>query len=112
MERELAVRTILGVGAAIAATVLLAVAAVFLLLHRWELRANSDPGRLRVPAPMASAPLESAPQLDLQAYRREKQALAESTAWVDRQQGIARIPVAQAMALLAASAARAQGSGR
>ena len=106
MRGEIAARPIAWVGFAIAVTVAVAVAAVFLLLHLWRTPASADrvplPYTLAVPGPM----LQSAPQPDLDAYRAEKQRVMDSAAWVDAQHGIARIPVADAMALLAASAAQ------
>jgi hypothetical protein len=106
MPGEIAVRPITWVAIAIAVTVGIVVVAVFLLLHLWRTPPNADrvplPYTLAVPGPM----LQSAPQSDLRAYREEKQRMMDSAAWVDAQRGIARIPVADAMAMLAASAAR------
>lgn len=107
MRGELATRPIALVGLAIVATVAVVVVSVFLLLRLW----NASPGEDRVHLPtdiLVPGPrVQSAPQLDLQAYRAGKQRILESAAWVDAQRGIARIPVADAMALLAASAASA-----
>ena len=106
MRGEIAVRPIAWAAVAIAATVAVAVAAVFGLLHLWRTVPSADrvplPYTLVVPGPM----LQSAPQPDLSAYRAEKQRVMDSADWVDAQHGIARIPVADAMALLAASAAQ------
>ena len=111
MRGDIAVRPIAWVGATIAAVVALVVALVFVLLHAWKLRPDADrvhlPQAVLVPGPA----VQSAPQLDLAAYRKEKQRILESAAWVDAQRGIARIPVADAMALLAASAASAARGG-
>lgn len=46
--------------------------------------------------------LQSAPQLERVDYFAEKRRITEGYGWVGRQAGIARIPVDQAMALLAA----------
>jgi hypothetical protein len=106
MRGEIATRPIVWVAMTIAATVALVVAAVFLLLRLWQ----TPPGADRVPLPYELAipgpQLESAPQLDLQAYRQDKQRRMDSADWAGAQRGIARIPVADAMALLAASAAQ------
>jgi hypothetical protein len=45
--------------------------------------------------------LQPAPEADIAAYRREKEALLHGYAWVDRAHGIVRIPIEQAMARLA-----------
>jgi hypothetical protein len=105
MRPEIAARPIVWVGLAILAAVAIVIGSVFLLLRLWNASPGADRVRLPydivVPGPM----VQSAPQLDLRAYRAEKQRLVESAAWLDAQRGIARIPVADAMALLAASAA-------
>jgi hypothetical protein len=44
--------------------------------------------------------LDSAPQPGRAAYEAEKQRLLDSWQWIDRDAGIARIPIEQAMALL------------
>ena len=44
--------------------------------------------------------LEVAPAQDIAAYRAEKEHLLHTYAWVDRPQGIVRIPIERAMALL------------
>ena len=107
MRSDIAVRPIAWAGFAIAATVATVVVSVFLLLRLWQTSPASDrvhlPAEMAVPGPV----LQSAPQLDLRAYRAEKQRLMDTAAWVDAQRGIARIPVDDAMALLAASAASA-----
>ena len=107
MSGDISARPIAWVGLAIAGVVALIVGAVFLLLDLW----NTDPGedRVRRPAALAATDpgLESAPQPDLAAYLAEKQRLLTTTAVLDAQRGIARIPIADAMAMLAASAASA-----
>jgi hypothetical protein len=100
------VRAIVLSGAAIAATVLLVAATVFLLLHWWDV--PPDTGRAPVDHPLAGgrAGLQSAPQQDLAAYRAEKERRLHGIGWVDAQRGIAHIPIEDAMAALAAGAAR------
>lgn len=55
-------------------------------------------------APTARPRLETAPQPERAAYDREKAQLVDGYGWVDREAGIARIPVEQAMQLMAARA--------
>lgn len=93
------------VGGAIAATVAAVVIAVFLLLNAWGMPAPTDRVRLPPPSSVETPALQSAPQLDLAQYRAEKQRVLESGAWVDAKRGIARIPIATAMDLLAQQAA-------
>ena len=100
------------VGAAIGGTVVLVVATVLLWLHG----AGVAPGGERLPLPYdrrtPEAALQSAPQIDLQRYRADKQRLLDSMGWVDREAGIVRIPIETAMALRAAGAASAIGTER
>jgi hypothetical protein len=100
------VRAILLSGAAILATVVVVAVAVFLLLHWWNV--PPDTGRADVDHPLAGgeAGLRSAPQPDLAAYRAEKERQLHGIGWVDAQRGIAHIPIDDAMALMAAGAAR------
>lgn len=75
---------------------------VFALAVAWwtwsSLRPNVTPQPMRVPAPQ----LETAPQPERKAYEAEKARLINSIGWVDRQSGIARIPIDDAMQLVAA----------
>jgi hypothetical protein len=99
-------------GGAIAVTVALAVVVVLAWLHA----SGMPPGGLRLRRDYAltvdAPPLQGAPQLDLQAYRAEKARRLHETAWVDASQGIARIPIDDAMALMLQRAASAPESGR
>ena len=107
MQGDVSVRPLLWGGLAIAATVLAVIGGVFLLLHLWQ--APPDVSRVRMPYDeLRPGPLlQSSPQPELDRYRDDKQRQLDSAAWVDAQRGIARIPIADAMALLAASAASA-----
>jgi hypothetical protein len=91
-------RLIAALAAGIAAT-LLAVPALLMLVY---------PGAVhRGTAAAAGTPLPPAPRLqvdpaaDLAALRAAESARLASYAWIDREHGIARIPIARAMALLA-----------
>lgn len=53
------------------------------------------------PAPLALPLSESAPQRDRARHNAEKLAVRDGWAWIDKRAGIARIPVARAMALMA-----------
>jgi len=89
----------LGWGAAIIvggiASALLAAA---LMLRANGPAANTPPRPFQGPPPL----LQPAPQPDRAAYFAEKRRLLDSYGWVDRQAGIVRIPLDDAMKLLAA----------
>lgn len=107
---EIAVRPVLWTVLAIALVIAAVVGAVFALLHASGVPAGGAP----LPAAQTvreDAPgLWSAPQDTLAQERRRDQARLESAGWVDRDQGIAHIPIADAMDLLVAR--RAAGGSR
>lgn len=105
MPGDLAARPIAWAGAAIAATVVVVVCGVFLLLHLWNTPADTQRVRMPYTVEIQGPTLQSAPQLDLAHYRAEKQRILDTAEWVDAAHGVARIPIADAMAMLAASAA-------
>ena len=106
MRGDIAPRPILWVAFTIGAVVLLVIAVVFLLLHLWNTAPGED--RVRMPDPVAvpGPALETAPQPDLATYLAQKHRQLDTAGWVDAQRGIAHIPIADAMALLAASGAK------
>lgn len=109
MQGDVSVRPLLWGGFAIGGAVAIVIASVLLLLRLWD--QPPDTSRVRMPYTLLrpGPVLQSEPQPDLARDRDGKQRLLDSAAWVDAQRGIARIPVADAMALLAASAASAAG---
>ena len=89
----------LGWGAAvIAGGIACALLAATLMLGERGPATNTPPRPFQGPAPL----LQPAPQPDRAAYFAEKRRLLDSYGWVDRQAGIARIPLDDAMKLLAA----------
>jgi hypothetical protein len=110
MPSELAVRPIAWVGAAIGGTVILVACGVLLLLHLWNTPPDAQRARLPSTVGIPGPTLQPAPQLDLAQYRAEKQRILDSAAWIDQKRGIARIPIADAMAMLAASAAHGKSA--
>jgi hypothetical protein len=106
---DISVRRVVVAGALIAGAVALIVGAVITGLSHWDLPL-AGPRRadyaLREPAPA----LESAPQPELRRYRDDKQNLLTTSAWVDRRAGIARTPIATAMALLSEQGVRANAA--
>ncbi len=104
-DRELPLGRIGVAAGAFALAVAGAVAGVLWWLHASALAPGGE--RLArgydlvVPGPN----LQPAPQPDLRAYRAEKGRLLHGGGWVDAGRGVARIPIGDAMALLAAASA-------
>lgn len=96
---ELNVRGVLWGGVAIALGTVLAALASYLLWQQW----SAPLGAPNIPQ-LAPPVLQSAPQQERAQYFAEKQKLLDSWEWIDRQRGIARIPVEQAMQIMAAHA--------
>jgi len=69
---------------------------MYVLAHTW-LRTTSPPIETAPPSPR----LQANPAADLAAERRREEGMLTGYAWVDRERGIARIPVQRAMEILA-----------
>jgi hypothetical protein len=69
--------------------------------------ARSAAGERGVEGPM----LQPAPQSDLTRARAAREASTRTTAWIDRDAGVARIPVETAMTLMAERGLRAAAAG-
>lgn len=100
---DLEPRAVLIGAAAIVAMVLLAAGIATVLVESGPPTRNA-PANLQV---ARATRLSSDPGDEIAAYNREKQSRLESYGWVDRQQGIAHVPIERAMQMLAE-----QGSGR
>jgi hypothetical protein len=99
----------LGWGAAIiGGGIACALLAAALMLREKGPAANTSPRPFQGPAPL----LQPAPQPDRAAYFADKRRLLDSYGWVDRQAGIARIPLDEAMKLLAARGMAPAAAGR
>ena len=110
-EREMTdinLRAVRRGGIAIAAGIVLAGLAAWFLLRELGPAANTPPPAPPLAHPGASfspAPrLQPAPQPERAAYFAEKARQTGSYGWVDREAGIARIPLEEAMRLLASRA--------
>ncbi|HEX4509274.1 MAG TPA: hypothetical protein VH328_04320 [Burkholderiaceae bacterium] len=101
-DDALPLRRVVGIGVVLAAVVAGAIGVVVLVLAHRTLPLGGVP--VSRPAPLARdlPMLQSAPQVELAAYRREKAAALESLGWVDAASGVAHIPIAAAMDLLMA----------
>ena len=85
------------VGLGTAAFLVATMAGIF-VYDRW-MGASPD---IRPPADFPTPRLQSDPAGELRAYRAAQQRELDGYAWVDQEQGLVRIPVERAMALLAA----------
>ncbi|QHI97380.1 hypothetical protein GT347_04910 [Xylophilus rhododendri] len=98
---DIDLRRLSRLAAALVLVIAVAVGSVFGLLHHWRLPPGGDApgsaGLQAVPAPR----LQSAPQDDLAAYRAEQRRQLDAVGWEDRAQGRVRIPVADAIELVA-----------
>ena len=59
--------------------------------------ADADPGALEPPAPR----LQALPEVELAEFRAQEDAILGSYAWVEKDRGVVRIPVEEAMRLVA-----------
>jgi len=110
-HRDIAVRTIFVLGAAlIAVTVLAQVALYFQLGGLWRARQKELPPPVPVATALPTAPpeprLQTSPALDLKTLRDAEDAHLHGYAWVDRKAGVVRIPIERAMELVAKEVAR------
>ena len=101
-EDGIHVRAIRRGALAILGGILFAVGGSWWLLQRQGPAANTAPPPRAIPAPR----LQPAPQEERAAYFAGTERRLQSYGWVDREAGIAHIPLEQAMRL---TAARAQG---
>jgi hypothetical protein len=74
--------------------------------YAWSTRAVAPPEPRSFPKPA----LEATPLLDLQTLQDRQRGQLSGYAWVDRDHGIARIPMERAMKIIAARGAGAYGS--
>ncbi len=86
----------------IAGAIVCALGASALMLYEQAPAANTPPHAFAGTTPL----LQPAPQPDRAAYLEEKRRKTGTYGWVDRQAGIARIPLDEAMKLMAAKGAR------
>lgn len=99
-EADAVVRGVLATALGVVAMLALVGAAVWLLLRTWAETGPAPTALLAIPPPVPLAE-----------FRAREERLLQATEWIDRDAGIARIPVERAMALLARRA-RAPEGGR
>lgn len=95
-------RVVAWVGVAILTTVIVACIAAWLLWKTWEPSRPQDGPNTDFDFKVEQPVLESAPRKALKQFMDEKEKLLNSWQWIDPQAGIARIPVEEAMKIMAA----------
>ncbi len=104
-QSDINVRGVMWGGVAIVAGIVLAVLASYFLLQMWNAPSGSQPlggPNTGFDFQVASPQLQASPQQERARYFAEKERLLDSYAWIDRRAGIARIPLEQAMQIMAA----------
>jgi hypothetical protein len=104
------VKRALWAGAGLALTVAVVIGAVLLMLRYWDLPPGGPPAVPRTPLDIAGPALQTDPQLEHARYLAEQQHWLSTAAWVDAPAGIARIPLDDAMKLMAQGKASRSGS--
>lgn len=103
-------RRVTMVGAALVAMVALCVIASALITRGLAHHYARPPATTTALPATDGPPLEPDPAATLARFRAEKRALLDGYAWVDRAHGVARIPVSEAMRIVAAQASAADAS--
>lgn len=102
--RDVSIRAMLWLAAAVFGVVVVVIAVLLVWMSQLEAFAvRSDPERspLAEPGPVTAAPrLQATPVRDYLEYRRQQEETLDSYGWVDRENGIVRVPVSRAMELI------------
>jgi hypothetical protein len=93
-------RAIVRTAVVIAVTVAGTVAAVLLTLQHGRIPPGGELVGAQSGPQVEGAALQSAPQPELAHYRDEKRKLLDSAAWIDKDRGIARIPISDAIDIM------------
>lgn len=99
MPDRIDVRGIVVGAVAIAGAIVLALVVAAIVAHGDHGDSREGP---RPPAVAGAVMLQADPRADITALRAQKQRLLSEYAWIDRERGIARIPIERAMALRSA----------
>ncbi|HET6423407.1 MAG TPA: hypothetical protein VFG20_06970 [Planctomycetaceae bacterium] len=101
--RDVSIRGILALAGAVLASVLIVVAGLWWMWTRFEMqaaRSETKPTFTRDEQPRTTSPhLQETPVRDYVLYRAEQDAAASTYGWVDRNNGVVRLPVDRAMEL-------------
>jgi hypothetical protein len=102
--RDVNPRAVLWLGAGVLIMAAVVHVVLWLTLQGFQRSAEqSDPPRSPLAAEAPSPPpphLQDKPQQEYLEYRREQDERLESYGWVDRQQGVVRIPISRAIDLI------------
>ncbi len=103
-QRDVQTRAVLGLFAGVVAAVLIAVAGLWLGWQWLERQARRQDPTISPLATLPVAPpaprLQATPLADYQAHRAREDERLATYGWIDRERGIARIPIDRAMKLL------------
>jgi hypothetical protein len=105
-DRDLDLRGVLSFGIGLALTMIVVLGMVWLLLAFWKERQIArDPGPspiagANVPRPPPEPRLQSSPVRDMEELRAREDSVLTTYGWVDRREGIARIPIDRAIEVL------------
>jgi hypothetical protein len=109
-EADIGAKALIGVIVTFVVVVAIAGAAAWILVKRWSesgfVQAPPPPSRFM---PAVGPALQISPARDLQDLRTREERLLHSTEWIDRNAGMVRIPIEQAMSLLAKRAGGTAG---
>jgi hypothetical protein len=97
--RDVNLRAVLALAIATAMGAVLVQVGLYYLLAGYEAQARRNDTELSPRTQQQSTTLQSTPLADYERYRREQDRLTTTYGWVDRQQGIVRIPIERAMEL-------------
>jgi len=75
------------------------IAWMFRLFEREQTQRESRPALVEAPKPVPQPRLQINPQGDLEELRRQENEILSTYAWIDRDRGIARIPIDRAIEL-------------
>src|SRR5499426_2157261 len=75
------------------------IAWLFRLFEREQTRREIRPALVEAPKPVPQPRLQINPQGDLEELRRQEDEILSTYAWIDRDRGIARIPIDRAIEL-------------
>jgi hypothetical protein len=98
-EADIRTRALIGAVAAFGALVIVSGIAAWFLVKDWAETGNL-PERPSQPVPAVGPLLQISPPQDLAVLRAREDKLLHGTEWIDRDKGLARIPVEKAMELL------------
>jgi hypothetical protein len=109
VDDGLRIDRIIAAALSIAAAIGFALAAAFAVIHLGNDGRRPQDLAARVgepPSIRGDVVLQRDPATDIRAFTAEKRRLLDGYAWIDREHGIARIPIERAMSLTASNAAK------